>query len=93
MWCVCKSFNNMEDTCTQWLFNEEGVYLHDLYVFLFDCVEYLQLSRIAIERSAQKRSEFAARIGTYEANQLVFVDESAVDRRTTYRGRGLGYTW
>ena len=77
----------MEDTCTQWLFNEEGVYLSDLYYFVFDCIEYLQLSRIAIERSAQKRSEFAARIGTYEADQLVFVDESAVDRRTTYRGR------
>ena len=46
-----------------------------------------QLSRIAIERSAEKRANFAARIGTYDANQLVFVDESAVDRRTTYRGR------
>lgn len=48
-----------------------------------------QLSRIAIERSAEKRADFAARIGTYDANQLVFVDESAVDRRTTYRG----YAW
>ena len=46
-----------------------------------------QLSRIAIERSAEKRANFAARIGTYDANQLVFVDESAVDRRTTYRRR------
>jgi DDE superfamily endonuclease len=27
-------------------------------------------------------------MGTYEADQLVFVDESAVDRRTTYRGNG-----
>ena len=79
MWCVCKSFNNMEDTCTQWLFNEEGVslYLSDLYYFVFDCIEYLQLSQIAC--SAQKWSEFAACIGTYEADQLVFVDESAVD--------------
>src|ERR1700720_1026031 len=46
-----------------------------------------QLSRIAIERSAEKRANFAARIGTYDANQLVFVDESAVDRCMTYRGR------
>ena len=46
-----------------------------------------QLTRTAIERSAEKRANFAARIGTYEANQLVFVDESTVDRRTTYRGR------
>ena len=29
---------------------------------------------------------FAAQIGMYEPNQLVFVDESAVDCRTTYRG-------
>jgi hypothetical protein len=33
------------------------------------------------------RSEFAARLGTYEPSQLIFVDESAVDRRCTYRGR------
>ena len=50
-------------------------------------LQHFQLTREAIERSAELRSEFAARIGTYEANQLVFVDESAVDRRTTYRGR------
>jgi len=28
-----------------------------------------------------------ARIGTYHAEQLVFVDESSVDRRTTYRNQ------
>jgi hypothetical protein len=78
MWCVRKSFNNMEDTCMQWLFNKEGVYLSDLY-YVFDGIKCLQLSRIAIECSAQKWSEFAACIGTYEDDQLVFVDESAVD--------------
>ena len=46
-----------------------------------------QLSRTALERSIEKRSMFTARIGTYEPNQLVFVDESAVDCCTTYRGR------
>ena len=46
-----------------------------------------QFSRIAIERSAEKQANYAARIGTYDANQLVFVDESAVDRRTTYHGQ------
>jgi hypothetical protein len=30
----------MEDTCTQWLFDEEGVYLSDLYYFVLDCIEY-----------------------------------------------------
>ena len=46
-----------------------------------------QLTRTAIEQSEEKRKEFAARIGVYDPSQLVFVDESAVDRRTTYRGR------
>ena len=45
-----------------------------------------QLSRMALERSIEKRSMFAAQIGTYEPNQLVFVDESTVDHHTTYRG-------
>jgi transposase len=43
-----------------------------------------QLSQVAIERSAQKREAFAACIGVYQPDQLVFVDESTVDRRTTY---------
>ena len=80
MWCVCKSFNNMEVTCTQWLFNEEGVYLSDLYYFVLDCIKYLQLSQVAIECSVEKWSDFVAHIRTYEADQLVFVDESAVDQ-------------
>lgn len=42
-----------------------------------------------MERNAQARAEFGARIGEYRPDQLVFVDESAVDRRTTYRG----YAW
>lgn len=42
---------------------------------------------VAIERSTEKRAEFCARIGTYDPGQLVFVEESAVDRRTSYRGR------
>ncbi|KAK2464102.1 hypothetical protein APHAL10511_003889, partial [Amanita phalloides] len=46
-----------------------------------------QLTCVAIEQSAEKRVEFVARVGTYEAEQLVFVDESAVDHHTTYRGR------
>ena len=47
----------------------------------------MQLTCQAIERSVEKHAEFAARIGTYEADQLVFVNESTVDRRTMYRGR------
>ncbi|KIO10437.1 hypothetical protein M404DRAFT_129600, partial [Pisolithus tinctorius Marx 270] len=45
------------------------------------------ITRVAAEHSAQKRLEYIARIGKYELEQLVFVDESSVDRRTTYHGR------
>jgi hypothetical protein len=40
---------------------------------------YQQLTRVAMEWNAQARAEFAARIGEYRPNQLVFVDERAVD--------------
>jgi hypothetical protein len=46
-----------------------------------------QLTRVAAERSAEKCLDYIARIGAYTPEQLVFVDESSVDRRTTYRGR------
>lgn len=45
------------------------------------------MTRIAAERAAEKRLDYVTRISQYQANQLVFVDESSVDRITTYRGR------
>ena len=49
-----------------------------------------QLTRNAIERSARKRAAYSFKVGAaYSAEQLVFVDESSADRRTTYRG----YAW
>ncbi|KAJ6545324.1 hypothetical protein B0H19DRAFT_863892, partial [Mycena capillaripes] len=49
-----------------------------------------KITRKAIERSVRKRSEYTFRMGLrYNSDQLVFVDESAADRRTTYRG----YAW
>jgi hypothetical protein len=51
----------------------------------------LQVTRIAIERSAEKRSEYVARISGYRPEQLVFVDESSVDRRTSYRGSAWSF--
>jgi len=48
---------------------------------------FLQITPVAAERSAQKRLEYIARIGKYNPEHLVFVDESSVDRRTTYRNR------
>jgi hypothetical protein len=48
----------------------------------------LQLTRKAIECSADKRANYVANVGLkYTAEQLVFVDESSCDRCTTYRGK------
>lgn len=49
-----------------------------------------KITRKAIERSVRKRAAYNFKIGVrYTSAQLVFVDESAADRRTTYRG----YAW
>jgi hypothetical protein len=53
----------------------------------YECLFPSQITRIAAERSAEKRLEYLARISAYHASQLVFVDESSVDCRTTYHGR------
>jgi len=48
----------------------------------------MQLTKAAIEWSAAKRAAFVTKIGwNYTPDQLVFVDESSCDRRTSYRGR------
>ena len=88
----------LQDTCgtsvsiaTIWRTLMKGGYSMKKVCILFYCqyqlTMILQLTRTAIERSEEKRKDFAARIGVYDPSQLVFVDESAVDRRTTYRGR------
>ncbi|KIK26837.1 hypothetical protein PISMIDRAFT_94025, partial [Pisolithus microcarpus 441] len=41
---------------------------------------------VAVERLSKKRLEYLTRIGQYNADQLVFVDKSSVDRWTMYRG-------
>jgi hypothetical protein len=48
---------------------------------------FSQLTCIAAERSAEKRLDYIARISAYQPEQVVFVDESSVDRRMPYRGR------
>jgi hypothetical protein len=48
----------------------------------------IQISKVAMERSASKRSQYIYRIGlNYQPDQFVFVDESSFDRRSTYRDR------
>ncbi|KAJ7118077.1 hypothetical protein C8R44DRAFT_738033 [Mycena epipterygia] len=44
-----------------------------------------QLTRVAIERSVHKRARYKYKMGLhYQPYQLVFVDESSCDRRTSY---------
>ena len=84
LWSFCIRFHNLEDTQEGRVYYEEGELQYGLFFIFLTC---LQLSRVAIERSTEKRADFGYRIGTYEPQQLVFVDESTVDRRTTYRNR------
>ena len=44
--------------------------------------------KIATERNELLRAEFQLRISKYRADQLVFVDETAKDDRTTFRHFG-----
>ncbi len=51
-------------------------------------IVHVQLTKIVIERNELKHEEFRQHMAlSYLPDQLVFVDESACDRRTTYRGR------
>ena len=52
---------------------------------------YLQVTHITIGHSAEKHSEYIARISGYQPDQLVFVDESSVDHRTIYRGSAWSF--
>lgn len=85
MWDRCVNPDDLEDAREGRIYHETGWFSTLLIPNLSDAS--IKLSRTAIERSEEKRQEFAHRIGTYDACQLVFVDESAVDRRTTYRGK------
>ena len=84
MWGECLNFYYLADASKGWIHNEKGEYLIFL-CFVADGV-CCKISRVAAERSGQKRLEYIARIGMYSPEQLVFVDESSVDCRTTYRG-------
>lgn len=47
-----------------------------------------KIMRLAIERNELFRDRFILTIGQYSPEQLVFIDESAVDRRTPHRAYG-----
>jgi len=68
-------------------FMKKKVCRDSVSVWLLFTIILQQLSRIAAERSKDLRLCYRAKIGSYDPEQLVFVDESSVDRRTTYRRR------
>ena len=80
MWIICITLNYMEDSAEGRIYYEEGE-------FDFGCIFSLlstwtmQLTCQAIKWSAEKHADFATCIGTYDADQLIFVDESAVDHQ------------
>jgi transposase len=49
-----------------------------------------RLKKIAMERSASSRPDFAIRMADYGVEQLVWVDESSKDERTCMRSYGYG---
>jgi DDE superfamily endonuclease len=50
--------------------------------------QHQQLTRLAIERDEDQRTLYQLHMLMYNANELVFVDESAFNRRTTTRQYG-----
>ena len=83
-WSWGRNINNMENIGEGWLYHEKGMWKWSAtYVRHW---EKLQLSCTVLEWSIEKWSMFATCIGTYEQNQLIFVDKSAVDHCTMYRG-------
>lgn len=59
-------------------------------VVAIDCTscDILQITRLAIERNETLRDQYLLEIGVYDPQQLVFIDESAIDRRTPHRKFG-----
>ena len=57
--------------------------------FYFDATATLeQVSKIAGERKEERRRAFFMRVGAEHPDRLVFVDETAVNLRSSYRPNG-----
>ena len=52
---------------------------------LTNCCGLTKLSKVAAERSQAARSYFKYAIGAESPDRLVFIDESRIDIRTSYR--------
>ena len=94
------SWSFKENMGWQYLYQRSGGHLKKEVLVWRRCTIYQSYCRcstglanysiaLSHEHSVEKRANFAAHMGTYEANRLVFVNESPIDRRTTYRG----YAW
>lgn len=87
MWNTSVIIYHLADTKASRILYEEGATLGDCHL-QYNLLAFLQLSRNALEHSAIKRAQYVVKIAMgYQSYQLVFVDESSCDRRTTYRNR------
>ncbi|TPX50395.1 hypothetical protein CcCBS67573_g10096 [Chytriomyces confervae] len=58
---------------------------------MWQCLRRLRLTKKAVECNEHERLKFLLFIGQFEAEQLVFADESAVNRKTLERNWGWNY--
>ena len=58
------------------------------FFYSFLLLIFLQLSKAAAERNAGTRARFMFQIGVELPERLVFIDESRIDVRTSYRNYG-----
>ena len=80
--------NNRTNIEASRIYSERGVYFRSSLVDLWLASYRWQISKEALERSETKRLQYQLRMASqYSADQLVFVDESACDRRTYLRGK------
>ena len=85
--CYWASYD-MEDSQATWTDSQEGMYccicLFDSFLFM----AVVKLARVAAEHNEMVRSQYRFEIGAESPEQLVFIDESRIDRRTSYRLKG-----
>lgn len=88
MWCISVSCYRLASTKTKRPYYEKGIPPQILINNPPTNHFFSQLTRQAMERNADKRAAYLYNIGLfYQPDQLVFVDESSCDHRTTYRNK------
>lgn len=89
MWRVRKSFNNMEDTCTKWLYNEEGMGLSHLCHFVF--TEQNTRSFLELRLSAMRKNEVHLRHASGPMKRIslcLWMKVQLIDERHIVEGLG-----